>query len=286
MRSSPDYEYEEINLKESESRLKYDILDYYERYSPATAKTLIDTLLLSRNEICKQCARFKDSPVYSDRLIYLKEILQAREIIMFQFGDSLNFISPRSNDSSQSSQFCDYMPVCNLVKTNVSGIFYFSGPQDVFDLKASLCPEIVMINNEFSGIVNTQVYHRRESNSCSRISQNSSTPMKFQLKENSVRNSNNFGFDADLHNWVNVRHQVKIKNSRDNEFLTAESQPNRASLLLLEPLIFMPSFSQDKRNFSKSIKNTENLTLAKIVIAYTLAFVIITIITFYVVYFT
>lgn len=285
-RSSTDHEYEEFHLKKSEARFKYDILDYYERYSPTTAKTLIDTLLLPRNKICKQCARFEDSPVYSDRLIYSKMILYAREMIMFQFGDSVNFrSSPRTNDSPQSSQLCDYMPVCNLAKTNVSGILYFSGPQDVFDLKSSLGPEIVMMNSEFNGIVNTQMYHRRGSDSCSRISQTWNTPMRFQAKESSLSNFKSFGFNADLNSWVNLRHQVK--NSRENEFSIAESQPNRASLLLLEPLIFMPSFSQGKMNFSKSrINHTEKLTLAKIVIAYTLAFVIVTIITFYVVYFT
>lgn len=258
-----------------------DIVDYYERYSPLTAKALINTLLLSRKEICKQCARFEDSPVYSDRLIYGKKFLHAREIGMFQFGDVVNFTIVPS-DFQQSFQFGDYMPICNLPKTNGSGIFYLSSPLDVFDMKSSLEPGIVLMNSKFNGIVNTQVYHRYERNFYSRISQNEN--FSPSLRNNSII-TKNFDYETNLNSWMDFCHREKLRNSKDD--FRRESQPHRTSLLLLEPLIFMPNFPPGKRSFSKSpISHADSLTLVKIVIAYTMAFFTVTIITFYIVYFT
>lgn len=253
-----------------------NIVDYYERYSPMTAKALINTLFLSRKDICKQCAKFEDSVVYSDRLIYEKKILTAREMIMIQFENMINFTCLPLT-SLQSLQYGDYMPVFNLSKTNASGIFYFSAPLDVFDLKSSLEPDIILENSEFSGIVNTHIYHRRERKFCNRLSKIGNFSMKFNSK--------------DLINWMNLP-EVKMRNLKNDHLIEAsqlfrESQPNRTSLLLLEPLIFMPNFPSCKRNFSKiSISDADSLTLVKIVIFYTLAFFIVTIITFYIVYFT
>lgn len=261
-----------------------DIVDYYERYSPTTAKALINTLLLSRKEICKQCANFQDSPVYTDRLIYRKKNLSAREMSMTQFENTVNYKTslPLSNYQHQSR---DYMPIFNLPKTNASGIFYYPAPLDVFDLKTSLEPDIILENSEFTGIVNTHVYHRYEGN-YSRISIKN-FPTNF---ETILGKTNNF--EGDFNRFVNYHYQVKMRNTGGNSIIRGsqsfrESQPTRTSLLLLEPLIFMPNFPQGKCNFSKSpISNADSLTLAKIVIVYTLAFFIVTMITFYIVYFT
>lgn len=279
--------YEEIKMiKESQNTLKYDILDYYEKYSPTTAKTLIDTLFLPRHKICRQCAALQGSPIYSDRLIYFKEPLCAKEVILFQLEDFLYFKYnlPSNSLNAQAYAIQDYMPVCNLVKTNASSIFYLNGPpQDVFDLKSILEPSIFITDNIFSGIANTQLYHRNANNFYCRVSINGSTPMIFQKNRSSTLNAiKSTGYETDLHNWMIYRNDLAtLRNLKQNE-----CHPTRSSLLLLEPLLLMPDLANSRQNRAKGgITRSEHLKIIRMMIAYTLAFFLLAIITFYIVYF-
>ncbi|KYN10710.1 Glycogen debranching enzyme, partial [Trachymyrmex cornetzi] len=136
-----DHVYEEVRaIKQPRNSLyEHDIQDYYEKYSPATAKILIDTLFLPRHTICRECAKTKGSPVYTDRLIYMKESLLATEVVLCQYDDVSCFKYPHENSEDifclQYDQNRDYMLVYNYTKTNVAGIFYFHcWPRDIFDL--------------------------------------------------------------------------------------------------------------------------------------------------------
>lgn len=284
-----DHVYEEVNA------LECDIMDYYEKYSPTTAKTLINTLFLPRHKICKQCAKLQGSPVYSDRLIYAKEPLYAREVDFSQQNDTLYFrYCPDNNGKYDSPLFLQYdnvqhcLLVHNYLKTNASGIFYSYGPlRDRFDLKTVLKPNIILISSETREVVNTELYHRCASNFYARVSNNGIAPTTFSTNHNNILSSiKHIGYDTDLKNWMNYRNDVfRSHNVKQDD--TIDPRANRSSLLLLEPLLLMPELRNSGYRHAKNrISQSEHVKIIKIVIAYTLSFFILATITFYVVYFT
>lgn len=298
--SQTDHIYEEVERgKEPQYWPDFDILDYYEKYSPTTAKTLINTLLLPRQKICKQCASLKYSPVYSDQYIYKKEPLYAKEVTLHHLNDLYYFkhSSERMKRDvtffSRDNDIKDCMPCYNYSKTTKSGIFYLSGPtKDIFDLKTTLEPEIIIISstaNVVSDVVNTQLYHRYINDTYTRISYNGYTPMTFEVNHDNILSTiKTIGYDTDLQNWINYRNNVlQSCSSKQNELSLPDHQPNRSSLLLLEPLLLMPDLTSTRQRHNKNrIPHTENVKIIKIIIAYTLSFFILAIITFYIVYFT
>lgn len=285
--SKLDHVYEEVNT------LECDIMDYYEKYSPTTAKTLINTLFLPLYKICKKCASLQGSPVYSDRLIYTKKPLYAREIHLFQQNETLQFKYCSENGKHDNTLYLQYddarhcLLVHNYLKTNASSIFYFYGlPQDIFDLKTILKPNILVINNNAKEIVNTELYHRCTSNFCTRVSSNGIVPTAFHMNHNNILNSiKHIGYDTDLQNWMNYRNDVfRSYNFKQDDVI--DHRANRSSLLLLEPLLLMPELGNSRYKQGKNRTQSEHVKIVKIVTAYTLSFFILAIITFYIVYFT
>ncbi|KAG7212050.1 hypothetical protein KM043_012406 [Ampulex compressa] len=288
-----DHVYEEVGItKESGNFFEYDILDYYEKYSPTTAKTLINTLFLPRHKVCRQCASFRDSPVYTDCWIYAKEPLYAREVELYQQEDSLCFRYCSRDDKamlfSQYDNVQDCMPVYNCSKTNCSSIFYLHGlPEDIFDLRSVLGPHIFLMSGSFAETPNTQLYHRSVNDVYARTSKNGCMPMTFRLNHEVLLSSiKQAGYGTDLQNWMNYRNDVLQSRSIKQED-AGEHQPNRASLLLLEPLLLMPELRSPRYRPAKNrLSHSEHMKIVRIVIAYTLSFFILAIITFYIVYFT
>lgn len=286
--SKVDHVYEELNA------LDCDIMDYYEKYSPTTAKTLINTLFLPRQKICKQCASSQDSPVYSDRLIYGKKPLYAREVCQFQQNDTLCFKYCSENGKHDTTLFSQYdnsqhcLIVYNYIKTNASSIFYFYGePRDIFDTKAALKPNILLISCDTKDVVNTELYHRCASNFYTRISNNGIAPMTFHMNHNDILSTiKHIGYDTDLQNWMNYRNDV-FRSHGFKQDDAIEHRANRSSLLLLEPLLLMPELTSPRYRHGKNrISQSEHVKIIKIVIVYTLSFFILATITFYIVYFT
>lgn len=285
--SNLDHIYEEVNA------LECDIMDYYEKYSPTTAKTLINTLFLPRHKICKQCASLQDSPVYSDNLIYAKKSLHAKEVRLLQQNDIICFAYCSVDGKFDNTLFSQYnnvqhcLLVYNYLKTNASSIFYVYSPlQDVFDLKTALKPNI-LINSGTKGVVNTELYHRCASNFYTRISNQGIAPMIFHINHNNILNSiKHVGYDTDLQNWMNYRNDIFRSHSFKQDDVP-DHRANRSSLLLLEPLLLMPELGSSRYRHEKNrISQSEHMKIVKIVIAYTLSFFILATITFYIVYFT
>ncbi|CAK9831682.1 hypothetical protein ANTRET_LOCUS8634 [Anthophora retusa] len=283
-----DHVYEEVNA------LECDIMDYYEKYSPTTAKTLINTLYLPRHKICKQCANLQGSPVYSDHLIYAKKPLQAREVRLFQQNDTLCFKYYSNDGKYDNTLFLQYdnvqhcLLVHNYLKTNASSIFYSYGPpRDIFDLKETLKPSVLLISSDTEEPGNTELYHRYASNFYTRISNSGVTPTAFHVNHNNILSSiKHVGYDTDLQNWMNYRNNVFRSHSLKQDDVI-EHRANRSSLLLLEPLLLMPELGNSRYRHGKNrISQSEHVKIVKIVIAYTLSFFILATITFYIVYFT
>lgn len=292
-----DHIYEEVGrCKDPQYWLEFDILDYYEKYSPTTAKTLINTLLLPRQKICKQCASLKYSPVYSDKYILKKKPLYAKEVTLHHLND-LHYFKYSSHECDttlflKESDIEDFMPLYNYSKTTKSGIFYLSGPpKDIFD-NTTLKPEFIIVSSivdVVNDVVNTQLYHRYINDTYARISNNGNIPMTFEVNHDNILSTiKNIGYDTDLQNWINYRNNVlQSCTSKQNELSLLEHHPNRSSLLLLEPLLLMPDLTNTRQRHNKSrIPHTEHMKIIKIIIAYTLSFFILAIITFYIVYFT
>nr|XP_031850388.1 uncharacterized protein LOC116435202 [Nomia melanderi] len=282
-----DHVYEEVNAFEC------DIMDYYEKYSPTTAKTLINTLFLPRQKICKQCADLQNSPVYTDQLIYGKKSLLAREVHLFQQNDTLCYKYSPENGKRDGTLFSQYdntqhrLLVYNCVKTNASSIFYSYGSvKDTFDMKTALAPNILLAGNRTKGIVNTDLYHRCASNFYTRMS-NSGVAPAFRINHNNILSTiKHVGYDTDLQNWMNYRNDVFRSHGFKQDDMI-EYRANRSSLLLLEPLLLMPEFTRPRNGHGKNrYAQSEHMKIVKIVIAYTLSFFIIATITFYIVYFT
>ncbi|CAL7951983.1 unnamed protein product [Xylocopa violacea] len=287
--SNVDHVYEEVNAHEC------DIMDYYEKYSPTTAKTLINTLFLPRHKICKQCANLQGSPVYSDQLIYAKKPLYAREVHLFQQNDTLQFKYCSKDGKYGNSLYLQYdnvqhcLLIHNCLKSNAGSIFYYYGPpRDIFDLK-TLKPNILLINNNGTSkeVVNTELYHRYVSNFDTRISKNGVTPTAFHVNHDNILSSiKHVGYDTDLQNWINYRNDVFGSHSLKQDD-AIDHRANRSSLLLLEPLLLMPELGSSRYRHGKNrISQSEHVKVVKIAIAYTISFFILASITFYIVYFT
>lgn len=297
-----DHIYEEIgSVAESPNLPKYDILDYYEKYSPTTAKMLIDTLFLPTHKICQICAATQRSVIYSDRLIRFNQPLKAKEVTFFQVENSLYFKQTSDVCYSNFKQFTNdqdsdnFIPVYNTAKPNTSGILYSNNlSTDVFDLKSTLEPTIrLLVDNDFRGLSNTELYHRNAKNFYSRKSANGFAPMVFNDMRNNglLETIKSIGYETDLNNWMNYRKDVvKLRNSKPNELPLSviEPHPDRSSLLLLEPLLLMPELSSNpRRNQAKNrITHSEHLKIVRMMIAYTLAFFLLAIVTFYIIYFS
>lgn len=283
--ANTDHVYEEVHAFEC------DIMDYYEKYSPTTAKTLINTLFLPRQKICKQCASLQNSPVYSDQLVYGKKPLYAKEVDLFQQNDAVSFKYCSENGNGVLFSQYDNTQHCLLVytytKTNASSIFYFNGSaRDTFDVRTSLTPNILLVNGRTKGVVNTDLFHRCGSNYYTRISNNGVAPA-FRVDQNNILSSiKHVGYDTDLQNWMNYRNDV-FRSHRFKQDDPIEHRANRSSLLLLEPLLLMPDFTRPRNGHRKNrYAQSEHMKIVKIVIAYTLSFFILATITFYIVYFT
>lgn len=285
--------YEEIRaIKEPYSNLhKYDIQDCYEKYNPSTTKAFIDTLFLPRHEICKECARMKYSPVYTDRLIYIKESLFAIEVVLcqrddvscFAYRDSQKDLLDNIHRLQYDRNLQECMLIYNYTKTNAAGIFYsHCWPRDVFDLKSLLKPNIYVLNYSCRDvIVNTQLYHRYVNNYYVRISKAGCASMTF-YRDNSTMISCmrciDYNNDDLQDSPIYLMHE-----SKDNEY-----RGNRSSLLLLEPLLLTSELasSRHKKNTKTRALRSERVKIIKMLIAYALSFVILASITCYIVYFT
>ncbi|XP_018405399.1 PREDICTED: uncharacterized protein LOC108781812, partial [Cyphomyrmex costatus] len=288
--SNVGHVYEEVRAikQPCNSLYEYDIQDYYEKYSPTTAKTLIDTLFLPRHTICRKCARTKGSPVYTDRLIYTKESLLAIEVILCQYDDVSCFKYPREDSEdifcSRYDQNRDYMLVYNYTKTNVAGIFYsHCWPRDIFDLQSLLKPSINVVNRTCCNlVVNTQLYHRCIINYHVRTSRAGCTPMTFYRDYGTLISSTK----QISHNDSQDPLVYQVYRSKDDH--TNEHRRNRSSLLLLEPLLLMPEStdSEHRENTKNKISQSERTKIIKIIMIYALSFLILTSITFYIVYLT
>jgi len=285
--SNVGHVYEEVRaIKEPRDSLyEHDIRDYYAKYSPDTAKTLIDTLFLPRHAICRECARMEGSPVYTDRLIYTKESLLAIEVILCQRDDvsCFKYLHENSEDFySQYDQNRDCMLVYNYAKTNIAGIFYFHcWPRDVFNLHSLLKPSIHVVNHTCCNlIVNTQLYHRYINGYYVRTSRAGCVPMTFY---------------RDCGTLINYTKHISQNDSQDPPIYQMHrskedhtDEHRRSSLLLLEPLLLMPeSVNSEHREDTKNrTAQSEDTKIIKIILAYVLSFLILASITFYIVYFT
>lgn len=286
--SNVGHVYEEVKaIRDSRGSLyKPDIRGYYEKYSPATAKTLINTLFLPQHAICKECTRTKISPVYTDRLIYTKESLLAVEVVLCQ-RDDVSCFKYLHEDSENI--FCpqydqDCMLIYSYTKTNAVGIFYSHyWPRDVFDLQSLLKPSIHVINHAYCNlIVNTQLYHRCINSYYVRTSRVGYIPMTFYRdRDTQISCTKRISYNDSQDSLI-----YQLRQSKDDH--TDKHRGNRSSLLLLEPLLLMPESmdSEHRKDTKNRILRSEHRKIIRIIMAYALSFFILASITFYIVYFT
>lgn len=283
--------YEEIRtIKEPYNSLhKYGIQDYHKKYSPSTTEALIDPLFPPRHEICKECARMKYSPVYTDRLIYTKESLFAIEVVLCQRDDVSCFAyrDPQEDQPNDTVRLQydlnlrDCMLIYNYSKTNAASIFYsHCWPRDVFDLKSLLKPNIHVLNYPSRDvIVNTQLYHRYVNNHYVRISKAGCASMTFYHDGSTI---------------ISCTRRISYNNDDLQDSLiypmheSKEYRQNRSSLLLLEPLLLSSELasSRYKKNIKNRASRSERVKIIRILTVYALSFLILASITFYIVYFT
>lgn len=276
--SNINHVYEEIKaIKEPRGNsYEYNIRDNYEKCSPVTAKSSIETLSLPQHAICRKYARIKGSPVYTDRLIYTKESLFAVEVILCQRDDVSCFRYSCENSEdiihSQYNQSRDCMLVYSYAKTNAAGILYSQcWPRDVFDLQSLLKPSIHVVNcARCNLVVNTQLYHRYTNSYHMRTSKAGCAPMTFYCTR----------YISDSQNSL-IYQKRRLKDS-----YIGEQQGNRSSLLLLEPLLMPESTDSGYRKDKNRMSQLEHTKVIRIIMAYALSFLILASITFYIVYFT
>lgn len=249
------------------------------------SRTFMEMLLLPQHKMCKECARTYFNPVYTDRLIYSKKSLLAVEVVLCQCDDVSCFKHlafregvNRSLHSQYDRNLHDCMLIYNYTKANAAGIFYsHCWPQDVFDVKSVLKPNIYVINRTCNAIVNTQLYHRYINNYHTRISRAGCIPMIFYCERDTI---------------VSHTKHISYNNNSLQKSLTKNDdiddyRRNRSSLLLLEPLLLMPESTSCVRGKNNNrILQSEEAKIVRIVIIYALSFFILASITFYVVYFT
>ena len=101
------------------------------------------------------------------------------------------------------------------------------------------------------------------------------------------------GYDDDIMYWMNYDNNHRNNKNRDERLTLSiadarqDHRDNRSSLLLLEPLLLMPELAGTRRKPPKNrITHSEHVKIVRMVIAYTLSFFLLAIITFYIVYFT
>ncbi|KAH0550449.1 uncharacterized protein LOC123262002 [Cotesia glomerata] len=305
--------------KSSKRGSKNSIENYYEKYSVQTAKILINTLFLPSQKICQYCAVANKSVVYSDRLVYENRFLEARLVDCFCQFYTKQLIFNQKNLFGGDSR--DYMPVFNVKKTNHSGLSYSLVEEpDIFDLN-TLGPSILLvgtlndldtegesklgkIDNLVSNHGNTDYYHRRMIDNCSRISRkNIFRPKVFNNVNLEARlrseEAKNVDCDDEIQYWMDFNEDTRLlstKNSDEMFNLSAArlhnhnynySHNHRASLLMLEPILMMPDLenTNKRRSNKKRITRSEHVKIVRIVIAYTLSFFLLAIVTFYIVYF-
>lgn len=294
--------YDKDGEKKSES--KNNITDYYERYSVETAKILINTLFLPSQKICQYCANAKNnSVVYSDRLIYKKKSLDAKLVnYHYQFYTNQLLLYDDNlliNDNNQ-----DYMPIFNVSKTNHSGLCYSQvDKRDIFNYK-TLGPSILLldtgkIDNYLN--TNTDYYHRQMIASCCRVSRNvifkpkvfQNINYQFKLINDGDNEAKDVDCDEEIQYWMDFNEDARLLNTKNNNNSTndmfnlsaARLHNHRASLLMLEPILIMPDFTEPRRSDKNRITHSEHVKIVRIVIAYTLSFFLLAIVTFYIVYF-
>ncbi|XP_074097487.1 uncharacterized protein LOC141526390 [Cotesia typhae] len=312
--------------KSSKRGSKNSIENYYEKYSVQTAKILINTLFLHSQKICQYCAVANKSVVYSDRMVYENRFLEARFVDCFCQFYTKQLIFNRKNLFGADTR--DYMPVFNINKTNHSGLSYSQVEEpDIFDLN-TLRPSILLVgtltdierdskemgkidncllsNKNYS---NTDFYHRRMIDSCSRISRNSIfRPKVFKNVNLEARprseETKNVDCDDEIQYWMDFNEDTRLLNTKNsNEMFNLSaaqlhnhnhnynynySHNHRASLLMLEPILMMPDLAENinkRRSSKKRITRSEHVKIVRIVIAYTLSFFLLAIVTFYIVYF-
>lgn len=303
-----DHVYEEVRTLDESDKI-YEILNHQsveDKYR--VLDSFVNNIFLPSHKICSQCAYgSRGSPViYSDTLIRCKRNLYAREAIFlcpeisssqlyFQFYSISHFDRESPFNDRQ-----DFMPVLNLMKTHQSGILYSrSILNDVFDLRSNLEPRITLLGNEVKkiGEINTQIYHRAVNFLYSRISKFGYPPSMIipRIKSTRIFSSvKSTDYDENTSYWFNydcdMKKQHDEKETRDEQHISAISEAhnnNRSSLLLLEPLLLMPELASPRQKSAKNrITHSEHVKIVRMVIAYTLSFFLLAIITFYIVYFT
>jgi len=263
-----------------------DYYEIYNHYNPSTAK---DTLLFPHHsEIYEECVRSRCSPIYTDRLIYAKQSLFAIEVVPCQRNDiaCFEYLREGSNDvlySQYRSRNC--MLVCSYTKTNAAGIFYsHCWPQDIFDLKTLLKPNIHVISHVTRDIIaNAHLYHRYINNCHARVPRTGCTSTIF-YRDRAITMSTKRMSHNDNPSDLLIYAPEQSKNKNDIK----EYQGNRPSLLLLEPLLLTPELTSSghRKNTKNHIVRSERVKVVRIIIAYILSFLILASITFYIVYFT
>lgn len=218
--------------------------------------------------ICKRKVELQDSPVYTDRFIFNKQPLHAKEVILCQCDNSLYFGYHLEGKNPNAPLLCiqhnnyhrDFMPVYNICKTTSAGILYLFGlPQDTFDFRLL----ITNVDNDNSE-ANTHLYHRCINNIYTRSSNSGCRPMRFSLDS-----------------------PKSIRTSRSKQLaLSHPYQSRRSSLLLLEPLLMSSDSNNVNVVYNKNrFPRSKSINLMRILIVYILLFFISIIIMFYVLYF-
>lgn len=276
---------------DSESRRKNKIINYYEKYGTETAKTLINTLFIPAEKICRQCTEAREigktSMVYSDRLIYGKQSLYAREVFFYHFeSQTQQLFFRRCGDLIKFRD--DYMPIVSLNKTIVSDFIYpHVNDQDIFNYNSPRAPDILFIHKKvMNASSSTEIYHRVVINAYCRLSFiTACKPMVFKDSQVVKYLSHN----DNLQSWMDSNKHAtnsSSKNCNDFTLTTARAHQHRSSLLMLEPLLMMPDFPTSRSSSLKNrITHSEHVKIVRMVIAYTLSFFLLTIVTFYIVYF-
>lgn len=196
----------------------------------------------------------------------------------------------RSNSPNLDRDVLDFMPAYKIVKPNAAGIFYSIGSYpDTVDLKANLEPSILLLEPLTS---------RPEASKTPKSK--SRAHLHLPLAERGYnRVSEKLGIVEPMRLPLLTSAPPQRFEQSNSCKLSIDEEPepeideNRSSLLMLEPLLLMPSrttvtTATDRRRelaSKKRLAHSEHLKLVKIVIAYTLTFLLLVSITFYVVYF-
>lgn len=271
-----------VELEVKEGKVLKSLEDYYANFGSKKAKELIDSLFLSRNEICPDCARFYESPVYSDRYVYKKLPLLAKEAKMIQTSRTSVILQTQYFSES----FLDFMPIYKFMKPNAAGIFYtVCLAPDLTDLKSSLEPSIVLLekSNHFSRVEKSkvQIFHKIVDKGYNRISEKGIIAPIFspsKIKDVTFEFKVDMNLESESHKLLKemVNHEDRNNFEQDGE-----------NLVTLVPLLQVLSETTNaKFKFKKnSLSHSEHINLMKIIITYVSTFIFLLSLTFYLVYF-